>query len=237
MHDLAAIIHQLDGFRFYGCSLLFIYDGDKDTQDTYSRQMSSGKTLDALEEEDEEEITDMERAPIQADKEAWANSNLQPEGSATVEKDKTSKNGRSRSVDRSARQSSRSRSRGRSPHQSTHTHQHRKLRGEVNIRVVDFAHTTTGRDFVSFPSDHVDPPNLGKGYDTQFDQATGMVMARFPPKHPGKPDMGFLFGLKSICESLEEIWGAEKGEEEELVAKRNADIFDLVFANGADLST
>ncbi|OXB38542.1 hypothetical protein LQV05_002645 [Cryptococcus neoformans] len=237
LHDLAAIIHQLDGFRFYGCSLLFIYDGDKDTQDTYSRQMSSGKTLDALEEEDEEEITDMERAPIQVDKEAWANSNRQPEGSATVEKDKTSKNGRSRSVDKSARHSSRSRSRGRSPHQSTHTHQHRKLRGEVNIRVVDFAHTTTGRDFVPFPSDHVDPPNLGKGYDTQFDEATGMVMARFPPKHPGKPDMGFLFGLKSICESLAEIWGAEKGEEEELVAKKNADIFDLVFANGADLST
>lgn len=213
--------------------MLFIYDGDKDTQDTYSRQMNGGKTLDALEEEDEGETA--EQAPIQDGKEAWADSDRQLEGSS--EKDKVRKSGRSRSLEKSARHSSRSRSRGRSPNQSTNTHQHRKLRGEVNIRVVDFAHTTTGRDFVPFPTDHVDPPNLGKGYDTQFDEATGMVMARFPPKHPGKPDMGFLFGLKNICESLEEIWGAEKGGEEELVAKRNADIFDLVFANGADLST
>ncbi|ODN84162.1 hypothetical protein L202_00166 [Cryptococcus amylolentus CBS 6039] len=233
LYDLAAIIYQLDGFRFYGCSLLFIYDGDKEVQEGYSRKMGADK-LGSLPEEDEEQgqggaasAQDIQRPARDG---IWqSHEQLKGQG-----------DGRSRSASRRA--GSRSRSRGYDqPHplSSSHTsarHQ-RRVRGEVNVRVVDFAHTTTGRDFVPFPPDYVDPPNLGKGYDTQIDKATGLTMARFPPKHPGKPDMGFLFGLKSICDSLGEIWREVKGEDgEELHVKENADVFEMAFPTGADLS-
>ncbi|KAF9519557.1 hypothetical protein BS47DRAFT_1254889, partial [Hydnum rufescens UP504] len=33
LYALAGIISRLNGYRFYGCSLLFIYDGDHETQD------------------------------------------------------------------------------------------------------------------------------------------------------------------------------------------------------------
>jgi inositol-hexakisphosphate 5-kinase len=33
IYGLARIINRLKGYRFYGCSLLLIYDGDRETQD------------------------------------------------------------------------------------------------------------------------------------------------------------------------------------------------------------
>ncbi|WVQ71186.1 hypothetical protein IAR50_000711 [Cryptococcus sp. DSM 104548] len=228
LYDLAAIIYQLDGFRFYGCSLLFIYDGDKEVQEGYSRRMGMDRLGD-VKEEDETQGQSGAATPQDI--------------KGRVEDGTWQSRERLKRQSASQRASSRSRSRGRDqPHplSSSHTsarHHRRMLRGEVNVRVVDFAHTTTGRDFVPFPPDHVDPPNLGKGYDTQVDKATGLTMARFPPKHPGKPDMGFLFGLKSICDSLGEIWRESKGDDgEELNVKENADVFEMAFPSGADLS-
>lgn len=51
---------------------------------------------------------------------------------------------------------------------------------------------------------------MGKGYDGQNDPVTGLPHARFPPKHPNDPDLGFLYGLKSITDSLTEIYQTEK---------------------------
>ncbi|KAK8869460.1 hypothetical protein IAR55_000024 [Kwoniella newhampshirensis] len=235
LHNLAAIMLQLDGFRFYGCSLLLIYDGDKETQDHYRKHLtarSAGHShgMEVLEEEEEEQEGQKE--------DEWAQHRHRPVRRAGQEKDER----RSRSVDVQRRRHT---SCDRMTEQETptharaiHLHNHRRLRGEVNIRVVDFAHTTTGREFVPFPDDHVDPPNLGKGYDTTFDQATGLAMARFPPKYRGKPDLGFVFGLKSVCEALSGIWEEATGDQGRLEIMENGDVFEGVFGGGiGELST
>jgi len=205
LHNLAAIILQLDGFRFYGCSLLLIYDGDKDTQQYYARHARD--PVETIDEEDE-----------------YAEHRHRPSRS---NHDRESKNDaasrRSRSVDLNSHM--------KAPEHDSHqtrASNFRRIRGEVNIRVVDFAHTTTGRDFIPFPPGTDDTTDLGKGYDTRIDESTGSAMARFPPKHPNQPDLGIVYGLKSVCEALREIWRDEVGEKElgELV---NEGIFEKAF--------
>ena len=89
----------------------------------------------------------------------------------------------------------------------------RRKRGEIQIRLVDFAHTTTGQDWLPHP-----PPEQyetegitsGKGYQADVDPETGLVYARFPPHYPDEPDRGFLFGLMNLAETLEKIWNEER---------------------------
>jgi hypothetical protein len=209
LHRLAAIMLSLKGFRFYGCSLLLIYDGDASVQQHYSRHVRSHATI----YEEDHERPDAHH--------------------------------RRRSVSRPG-DTRRSRSAEVGSASPAHS-KHRKVRGEVNIRVVDFAHTTTGKDFVPIPKGSEDVEGMGKGYETRFDEETGLAMARFPPKHGDKPDMGFLFGLKSVCETLEEIWvDAMRGRDGEAAKwwhegeeglKR---VFERAFPDGvedAELST
>ena len=35
LYALARIIHRLKGYRFYGCSILLIYDGDRESQEDF----------------------------------------------------------------------------------------------------------------------------------------------------------------------------------------------------------
>lgn len=60
----------------------------------------------------------------------------------------------------------------------------RRRRGEINIRIIDFAHCTTG----------------------------DMERARFPPHDPVGPDSGYLWGLQRLSESFYEIWEEERRE-------------------------
>jgi hypothetical protein len=79
---------------------------------------------------------------------------------------------------------------------------------------------------------------LGKGYDTKYDEATGKALARFPPKWPNRPDMGFLWGLKSCCEALKGIWQKEMGQQgvwedlEEMVELKK--VFERAFPEGEE---
>jgi len=41
---LARIVYRLKGFRFYGCSLLFIYDGDEAVQEGYHQVIAETAT-------------------------------------------------------------------------------------------------------------------------------------------------------------------------------------------------
>ncbi|KAJ3516207.1 hypothetical protein NLJ89_g1267 [Agrocybe chaxingu] len=92
----------------------------------------------------------------------------------------------------------------------------RRKRGEINVRIVDFAHTTTGRDWLPYSEATVerDQPlevySSSKGYQAQVDPETGLLYARFPPHYPDHPDRGFLLGLKNLTASLEGIWNAER---------------------------
>jgi hypothetical protein len=108
--------------------------------------------------------------------------------------------------------SGRSRSADRDEHKDRPGHRKKRI-GQLTMRLIDFAHCTTGDDFQlateEFPEGALDDPR---------------PIATYPPTHPDLPDTGFLLGLRSLCLALEVIWDHEKArraadqdsEEEEL---------------------
>jgi len=237
LYGLAKIINRLKGYRFYGCSLLFIYDGDHETQETYRKAL------------------------------------LESPGSSHGTKPK-----RSDSVGRRLpRESNHDEAQHRNPSSLRRTlseeilggpaarhsrHSRVKKRGEINIRIVDFAHTTTGRDFVVSPtsaatsgvgtataaaanglasgsverSESVKPDGGAKdtkvnGYDADVDPETGLIRARFPPHRPERPDLGFLFGLKNLSVSLERIWEEERSRRARQIREGACDVEPLERLN------
>lgn len=263
LYRLAKIIRALDGFRFYGCSLLLIYDGDGGVQTGYRRHVRAIQNFEqrnqALhsplteippgqngEYDEDDEYAEHRHRPTRLAQKDTANDGRSEKRSHSVDASRS----KSRRPDRPHSPTSGSHTdktvNGHPTHHSTHHHHHhhpqpppldladntRRIKGEVNIRLVDFAHTTTGQDFVPFPpSLREDTSALGKGYDTPFDPSTGLTMARFPPKHPGTPDMGFLFGLKSICQSLRMVWEDELGRVMDLDLEEG-DVFESIEEEG-----
>lgn len=203
LYALARIIYRLKGFRFYGCSLLFIYDGDHDIQEAYARCVSDSPSSRSKRGES------LDRYPFRRD-------HKQLEGGAALR--------RAHSEDLLLGPVAR------------RAHPGRRRRGEVNIRIVDFAHTTTGRDYL-LPSASHDMVASGQGYQAEVDPASGLIYARFPPHHPEQPDLGFLFGLKNVAETLHRIWEKERakrfcsGKEEQLhpLCCDGKEIFDVIF--------
>ncbi|THH33755.1 hypothetical protein EUX98_g360 [Antrodiella citrinella] len=177
LYALAVIINRLKGFRFYGCSLLMIYDGDRDAQEAFrasvldnpSPRNKRGESLDR-----------QLHAPVA------------PEGTKPTLRRSHSEDLLSGPV---AARSSR-----------------RRKRGEVQIRLVDFAHTTTGSDWLPYTPRTYETEGVtsGKGYQADVDPDTGLIYARFPPHYPDQPDRGFLYGLLNLAETLEKIWNEER---------------------------
>ncbi|KAI6122743.1 SAICAR synthase-like protein [Pisolithus croceorrhizus] len=178
LYALARIINRLKGFRFYGCSLLLIYDGDHDVLENF--RVSAQEQLSPRSKRGES----LKRASVRA-----------------AGNSKSSSLRRTHSEDLlfgpAAKRSS-----------------GKRRRGEVSVRIVDFAHTTTGHDWAPYP-----PPagrrvihqvSSSKGYQAEVDEETGIIYARFPPHYPEEPDRGFLFGLKNLTEALEKIWNEER---------------------------
>jgi hypothetical protein len=218
LYALARIIHRLKGYRFYGCSILLIYDGDRESQEVFR---------------------------------------------SSVLEHPSSRNKRGESLER--RSSSHSQS-GRTPLRRSHSENllvgsvaarssGRRKRGEVNVRIVDFAHTTTGRDWLPYPYPDAKDPNQpqdvlssSKGYHSEVDPETGLIYARFPPYYPEQPDRGFLKGLRNLTISLEEIWNEERirrikaaRDDPSLAAGQlpalylsGKDIFDEIFSGEED---
>ncbi|KAF8076101.1 hypothetical protein FPV67DRAFT_1407049 [Lyophyllum atratum] len=178
LYTLAHIINRLKGYRFYGCSLLLIYDGDRESQEAFRASVlehpsSRSKRGESLERR-------LSKAPDQTTKPSLRRSHSEDLLFGSVAK----------------------RSGGR------------KKRGEVNVRIVDFAHTTTGKDWLPYDQilnrSHHEVFASSKGYQAEVDPETGLIYARFPPHYPDQPDRGFLFGLKNLAESLERIWNEER---------------------------
>ncbi|KAJ7507473.1 hypothetical protein B0H11DRAFT_125822 [Mycena galericulata] len=176
LYGLARIIHRLKGYRFYGCSLLLIYDGDRELQDnlrscTLEQPSSRSKRGESLERHNP--------------RTEYARSSEQPALRRTHSEDlllgPVAKRGR-------------------------------RKRGEINVRIVDFAHTTSGRDYLPYSDLNDRPPELTptQGYVADVDPETGLIYARFPPHYPEEADRGFLFGLKSLAGTLEQIWNDER---------------------------
>ena len=182
LYALARIVSRLVGYRFYGCSLLFIYDGDEDAQDAFRACMNERPSSRSKRGESVDRHS--ARPVVQSgEQRTLRRSHSEDVISASV--DKPSSPGK-------------------------------RKRGEVKIRVVDFAHTTTGRDYYPYPENFDPNANMaegvtsGKGYHADVDPESGLIYARFPPKYPLQPDRGFLFGLKNIAEILERIWNEER---------------------------
>ncbi|KAI0356549.1 SAICAR synthase-like protein [Trametes cingulata] len=178
VYALARIVNRLKGYRFYGCSLLMIYDGDREAQEAFRASVLENPSARSKRGESLERQLDV-RTPGEP-------SSQRP----------TLRRSRSEDLlvgpvsDRSSR---------------------RRKRGEVQIRLVDFAHTTTGRDWLPYPpSGDVEEVTSGKGYQAEVDPETGLIYARFPPHYPDQPDRGFLFGLMNLAETLEKIWNEER---------------------------
>ncbi|KAF8631253.1 hypothetical protein AX15_002580 [Amanita polypyramis BW_CC] len=171
LYALAHIINRLKCYRFYGCSLLLIYDGDRESQDAFRSIVSEHPSSRSKRGES------LERRSL---------SRNQPE-----------KLRRSYSEDLLVGPV------GKQPGG-------RRKRGEIIVRVVDFAHTTTGKDWVPYPAKERDSMFNGEGYEPELDPETGLLYARFPPHHPEQPDRGFLFGLKNLAECLENVWNEER---------------------------
>ncbi|KAI6047078.1 SAICAR synthase-like protein [Pisolithus marmoratus] len=178
LYALARIINRLKGFRFYGCSLLLIYDGDRDVLENF--RVSAQEQL----------------SPRSKRGESLKRASARP-----ADNSKSPSLRRSHSEDLLLGPAAK-RSSGK------------RRRGEVNVRIVDFARTTTGHDWAPYP-----PPagrkvvrqvSSSKGYQAEVDEETGIIYARFPPHYPEQPDRGFLFGLKHLTEALEQIWNEER---------------------------
>ncbi|KAF8640044.1 hypothetical protein AX17_001286 [Amanita inopinata Kibby_2008] len=171
LYALARIINRLKGYRFYGCSLLLIYDGDRESQEafrfsTLEHPSSRSKRGESLERR-------------------------------SASRSKPERLRRSHSEDLLVGPV------GKRPGG-------RRKRGEIIVRIVDFAHTTTGNDWLPYPEKERDASSSDRGYQADLDPETGLLYARFPPHHPEQPDRGFLFGLKNLAENLEKIWNEER---------------------------
>lgn len=180
VYALARIIHRLKGFRFYGCSLLLIYDGDREAQEAFrmssmDNPSSRSKRGESLERQMDNRVADEAKETRPSLRRARSEDLL---------------------LGPVANRSSR-----------------RRKRGELQIRLVDFAHTTTGHDWLPYPPPgrtDMEGVSSGKGYQAEVDPATGTIYARFPPHYPEQPDRGFLFGLMNLADSLEKIWNEER---------------------------
>ena len=216
VYALARIINRLKGYRFYGCSLLMIYDGDRESQENFRASISDrpsarSKRGESLERQLGPRST-LDGPPLSQLRRTHSEELIAGPGG-----------------DRSGR---------------------RRRRGEVQIRIVDFAHTTTGQDWLPYP-----PPNgeteevtSGKGYHAEVDPETGLIYARFPPHYPDQPDRGFLFGLMNLGETLERIWNDERlrrikssredpavsAEQLPPLSTRGKEIFDEIFRRPGD---
>ncbi|KAL1698910.1 SAICAR synthase-like protein [Schizophyllum commune] len=181
VYNLARIISRLKGYRFYGCSLLLIYDGDRESQEVFrasalENPSSRSKRGESLERQ----------SRVRTDRQKEEKPLLRRSHSEDL------------LVGPVAARSNR-----------------RRKRGEINVRIVDFAHTTTGHDWLPHPNDNhkcvpLEVTSSSSGYQAEIDPQTGLIYARFPPHYPDQPDRGFLFGLKSIAESLEQIYYDER---------------------------
>ncbi|EJF62894.1 SAICAR synthase-like protein [Dichomitus squalens LYAD-421 SS1] len=177
IYALARIVNRLNGYRFYGCSLLMIYDGDREAQEAFRASVLDHPSSRSKRGESLERRLDAR--------------------TQTESKPPTLRRSHSEDLllgpvaDRVSR---------------------RRKRGEVQIRLVDFAHTTTGRDWLPYPppNGEIEEVTSGKGYQAEVDPETGLIYARFPPHYPDQPDRGFLFGLMNLAETLEKIWNEER---------------------------
>ncbi|KAF5387262.1 hypothetical protein D9757_006898 [Collybiopsis confluens] len=230
LYGLARIVSRLKGYRFYGCSLLFIYDGDHEAQGAYRDLVLENPTARSRRGES------LEREMI------TTSTSSTPSLSPTIDPSLRRSHSEELLLD---------------PIQKRSVDKDRRRRGSVDVRLVDFAHTTTGRDWLPYTDDyeqwlHHVPHQVtssSKGYNADIDPETGLIYARFPPHYPEEADRGFIWGLKNVAGALEKMWNDERKRRIKVLREdpmcgvkklpalptEGKEIFDEVFGDGEDL--
>lgn len=253
LYRLAGIIFRLKGYRFYASSLLFIYDGDEVTQSRLRREFEhrrrhgqagySPTIWDALEQVARQQKTQsngessiaalMASPAVQQEREAIVN-NAATNISSSISSSRASLSPLLQPFSSAT---------GTIP--SSAPPNRRRKKGEINIRIIDFAHCTTGHDYIYPDEDAKDDAEL------EALLAAGRPVVRFPPQWRDGPDSGYLFGLQKLARSFEEIWERERerrkdeaenqakesgiqDEEQLKVLIEKADLGDL-FIDGSDV--
>ena len=226
IYSLAKIVNRLNGYRFYGCSVLLIYDGDNEVQDVLISQTREQPSYEKQRGESLERrknhLRHLSGSSSGKNSNTSAPRTQQP---SDAEVEKSDQDYLPDSPPPTPLRRSHSEDLMVGPVAKRCHNSRPRKRGEVNLRIVDFAHTTTGQDWLPYPDPSMDKyspayfnahhPKVeevasGKGYVADLDPATGRIYARFPPHHPDEPDRGFLWGLKNVAETLESIWNQER---------------------------
>jgi len=222
IYSLARIVNRLKGYRFYGCSVLLIYDGDHEIQDVLISQTCEQPSSRKQRGESLERRKNHQRHLSGSS--SGKNSAVPTLKPFIAEGEKPDQDSPSSPKPTPLRRSHSEDFMVGPVAKRCHNSRPRK-RGEVNLRIVDFAHTTTGHDWLPYPDPSMDKyspahfnsqhPKVeevasGKGYVADIDPATGCIYARFPPHHPDQPDRGFLWGLKNVAKTLESLWDQER---------------------------
>ncbi|GAA5888410.1 hypothetical protein JCM5296_000619 [Sporobolomyces johnsonii] len=228
LYHLAEIVYGLDRFRFYAASLLFIYDGDPEVQEAYRRSIFAScaegsndrgtKTFSSsLPDSSPLGSNAMlgrsismptKRRPRARSVDGQDDDEEDEDGfaseAATGQQDLSRQSGAG-DPDPSHPHHHHHPHNGRAGHRRSHHRKKHKVSGAVTIRLIDFAHCTTGDDFIP-PSEAA---SLSPGLEPGEPAPDGRIVARFPPTHPNQPDLGFLLGLRSLCAALKMIWADE----------------------------
>lgn len=221
LYRLAAIVHRLDHYRFYAASLLFIYDGDKEVQETYKQSLVLERApaglgdLTEVADDDDLVLPPLATSPEPIPTSTGTVPLPRPAAPRRLGSHRLSSASHMRSPPLSASSGS--------------TKKHTKVPGGVTVRLVDFAHCTTGDDFIP-------PPLAGEAEPIRTGPTDTRVQATFPPTHPNQPDLGFLLGLKSLCAALKMIWyehGLEDGRQREELKVPGESIFEEIFGMGS----
>lgn len=261
LYRLAGIIFRLKGYRFYASSLLFIYDGDKQTQSRLLREFEhrrrhgqagySPTIWDALEQVAKQQRAQNAAGVTSTNGESSSIAAIMASAAVQQEREAILNNGAG-NVSSSMSSSRASLSPLLQPSSSatgtipsSAPPNRRRKKGEINIRIIDFAHCTTGHDYIYPDEDASDEAEL------EALRAAGRPIVRFPPQWRDGPDSGYLFGLQNLARSFEEIWDRERErrkveaekqakesgvqEEEQLkILIQKADLGDLVI-DGSDV--
>lgn len=213
---LARCVHKLDGYRFYASSLLFIYDGDCSIQARLEREFEARVRRGTA------GLSPGLRASSEG------SPALQPiDDSVAGIAFSSARGGCSPSISGSFLHSSSGASSG-PPRQ-------RRRRGEINIRIIDFAHCTTGKDFL-FPDDpdfetqkeEIERLNQRLACGLESSTIHPIPIARFPPRNRFGPDSGYLWGLQRLCQSFYAIWEKER-------QRRKAEAVEALLRSGGNI--
>lgn len=193
LYRLARHASKLVGYRFYASSLLLIYDGDLRRQNALLHKFEAELARNAQHSSAE---TQSPRTLAVTPREGAS-----PSPSHTSPPFAPSSVSSTTNTLPSPLLSEPSLSPHDEPQQSA-AHGRRHRRAHIDVRIIDFAHCTTGRDYY-FPEDH-------DGRAPQLGEEKGLPVARHPPALRDKPDAGYLWGLRCLTLALREIWDRER---------------------------